>query len=64
MKRWFALQTEDEMGFFDDIASAVWGCALRGNVAKSNSRDQRLGRLSRSPRGRGERCPLPLNSMD
>jgi len=44
MKRWFALQTEEER-FFNDTASAVCGCALRGNAAKSNRRDQRPERF-------------------
>ena len=45
MKRSFALQTEDEMRFSDYTASAVWCCALRANVAKSNRRDQRPHRV-------------------
>eukprot|EP00450_Noctiluca_scintillans_P000189 CAMPEP_0194497754 /NCGR_PEP_ID=MMETSP0253-20130528/14603_1 /TAXON_ID=2966 /ORGANISM="Noctiluca scintillans" /LENGTH=292 /DNA_ID=CAMNT_0039339297 /DNA_START=15 /DNA_END=890 /DNA_ORIENTATION=+ len=44
----FAFQTEDEMRFLDDTASAMWGCALRENVAKSNRGDQRLSKLVES----------------
>ena len=45
MKRWFALQTEDEMRFFDGSAGALRRYALLGNVAKSEQRDQRRERF-------------------